>query len=507
MSHNSFLNNLLYSGKALPDREKARKIKILNVFHLIFIVMIPLLGFFYYSIGIIILFKVTIIAAVLMISSLLLLRKTKNMMLVGNYAIAILWATLFILAWNTGAITFEGTIAPSWILNGGLILLAIFFNSYLGGTIWSTIVFIETGLVIYLFRAGFQFPNFIPPEMSAVYSLGSYLICLLVILAFAFLFEKEKDEILTREVEQSKALKKAKRYIDDILARSPIPTFILDNNHRVIQWNSACEEITGIPTEEIIGTEICEGFRIDDGGSMADIILGDRDSIRDRYKDAIVSHTETGWFELDMFLPKFKGGKRAIITAAPILDNDGTTMGAIQTIQELDAVYTGRGRTGNSYLGREDESLPDPIFKVDAQGNIIFWNKTCEERFGYESSQMLGSSPLSLVAKQYRPLFKDMIDNVLQGERFVNREWLYQSADGKPIYVLAKAYPISTDDGKAKECVIVNTDVTDLRIRLKQFRLLAAESKEQLKNLKEEYDLLKKNIATFIRKKEDAAQK
>lgn len=506
MSRNSFLNNLLYSGKSLPDPEKAHKIKILNIFHLIFIIMIPLLGFFYYYIGIIILFRVAIFAAVLMLSSLLLLRKTQNMMLVGNYAIAILWATLFVLAWHTGAITYEGVIAPSWILNGGLILLAIFFNSYLGGTIWSTIVFVETGLVIYLFRTGFQFPNLMPPEISAVYSLGSYLICLLVILSFAFLFEKEKEGLLTREGEQLRALKKAKRYIDDILARSPVPTFILDNNHRVIQWNSACEEITGIPAEEVLGTEIWDGFSIDDQGSMADIILGDRDSIRDRYKDAIVSHTETGWFELDMFLPKFKGGKRAIITAAPILDNDGTTMGAIQTIQELDGAYTGRGTTGDSYLGRGDEFLPDPIFKVDAQGNIVFWNKACEERFGYESSQMLGNSPLSLVAKQYRPIFKDMIDNVLLGESFVNREWLYQSADGKPIYVLAKAYPISTDDGKAKECVIVNTDVTDLRLKLRQFRLLAAESKEQLKNLKEEYDLLKKNIATFIRKKENVDQ-
>jgi hypothetical protein len=70
-----------------------------------------------------------------------------------------------------------------------------------------------------------------------------------------------------------------------------------------------------------------------------------------------------------------------------------------------------------------------------------------------------------------------------------------------------KAYPIQASDGTIKEGVFINTDITDLRLRLRQFRLSAAESKEQLKNITEEYDLLKKNIATFIRKKDDSPPK
>lgn len=502
MSLHAILNNILSSGTTLQDFEKARKIKILNIFHIVFIITAPLLGVFYLSIGADLLFFISIIGAVLMLSSMLLLRKTQNMMFMGNFAIAILWATLFIIAWNTGAITYDGVIKPSWILNGGLILLAIFFNSYLGGTIWATVVFMEIGLVIYLFRTGYEFANLIPQDISAVYSLGSYLVCLLVILSLAFLFEKEKEEMLNRELEQAKALKKSKRYIDDILARSPIPTFILDNSHRVVQWNSACEEITGLPAQDILGMEIWDGFVINDQGSMADIMLGDVNVISDDFKDSIISHTETGWFELDMYLPKFKGGKRTIITAAPILDNDGSTMGAIQTIQEIGTSYVGKGSKGNSFLGKENEILSDPIFKLDMQGNISFWNKACEERFGFESPDMQGNNPLAFVAKQYRPLFKETIIQVLKGESFRSREFRYQSADGKPIFVLAKAYPIKASDGNTKECVFVNTEITDLRLKLRQFRLSVAETKEQLKSLTEEYDLLKKNIAAFIRKKE-----
>ncbi|NIR16871.1 MAG: hypothetical protein GWN86_24305, partial [Desulfobacterales bacterium] len=38
------------------------------------------------------------------------------------------------------------------------------------------------------------------------------------------------------------ALMESKKYVDDILARSPVPTFIINKDHRVIQWNPACQE-------------------------------------------------------------------------------------------------------------------------------------------------------------------------------------------------------------------------------------------------------------------------
>jgi len=45
--------------------------------------------------------------------------------------------------------------------------------------------------------------------------------------------------------------------------------------------------------------------------------------------------------------------------------------------------------------------------------------------------------------------------------------------------------------------------VTDITIRLKKSESEAVETKEKLKTLSEEHGLLKKNIASFIRKKEE----
>ena len=182
MNLESLLHNLITSGKKFSDPDTILKIKILNISQLIFIILAPLLGLFYFFIGAIPLFYVTAIAGLSMIPGILILRKSKNTVLVGNYAILIIWTTLFILAWYTGAVTYDGVIRPSLVLNVGLVLLAIFLNGYLSGTIWATIVLLETGLIVYLYRVGYQFPNLIPLEISATYSMGSYCIGLLAIL-------------------------------------------------------------------------------------------------------------------------------------------------------------------------------------------------------------------------------------------------------------------------------------------------------------------------------------
>lgn len=499
MNLEALLNNLITSGIEFSDPDTIRRVKVLNIFQLAFIMTAPFLGLFYFYIGATSLFYAMIITGLLMILGIIALRKTKNILLAGNYAIFILWGTLFIIAWNTGAVTYEGVIRPSWILNAGLILLAIFLNGYLSGTVWATIVFIQTGIVIYLYRTGYQFPNLIPMEIAATYSIGTFMICLLAILLFAFLFEKEKSEALVREQEKSHALRESKKYLDDIFDRSPLPTFILDNSHRVIQWNRACHEMTGVSAEEILGKKVWEGFSMDEHGSIADIVIENMDAIGENYGDSIVSQSDTGWFELDMYLPKLKGGKRVIITAAPILDNEGVVKGAIQTIHDVTKLK-GDERAMENYL---DESFPKPAFTIDSKGTIGFWNKACEESLGYTASQMLGNNPFTFVAKRYKPHFKNTIIKVFQGNSFANQEWRYRAKDGRPVYVLARAFPLEISNGEGRECIIVNTDITDLRLKLKKISHYAAESQERLKNLSEEYDVLKKNIATFIRKKDN----
>jgi hypothetical protein len=74
--------------------------------------------------------------------------------------------------------------------------------------------------------------------------------------------------------------------------------------------------------------------------------------------------------------------------------------------------------------------------------------------------------------------------------------------EGKPVYVIARVYPVGRRDRNEEEYLVVNTDITELTLRIKKMELYSAENKEKLRNLMEEHQLLKTNIASFIRKKE-----
>jgi len=492
------LNNLITSGIELLDPDVVRKFKVLNIFQLVLIMLSPILGLFYFYIGATILFYALISVGLFMIAGIILLRKTKNIALVGNYAVFILWAAISIISWNTGAISFEGFINPSWLLNAGLILLAIYLNGYKSGTLWASIIFIQTGIIIYMFRAGYIFPNLIPAEMTATYSMGTFLICLLTILLFAFLFEKEKIESLLREWEKSRTIRESKKYIDDIFDRYPLPTYVLDKNHRVIQWNKACQDLSGIPVEEIMGKKVWEGFKVSDKGSIADLLIEDMDLIKRDYEESIINLSDSGRFEIDTYMPKLKGGQRVIISVSPILDSNNIVKGAIETVQEKRKLPV-EGAVRDVL----DQTFPKPVFKIDSKGMINFWNKASEDALGYTASQMIGNSPLTVVSKRYRDLFKNTYLRALNGESFTKQEFRYTTSNGNPMYVMARVFPSRNDFGGDMDCIVVNTDITELRLKIKKLSRYVAENQDKFKILSEEYDLLKKNVATFIRKKDN----
>ena len=46
-----------------------------------------------------------------------------------------------------------------------------------------------------------------------------------------------------------------KDFSANLVQNSAAPTFVLDNGHRVMLWNRACEEMTGIKAANIVGTD------------------------------------------------------------------------------------------------------------------------------------------------------------------------------------------------------------------------------------------------------------
>ena len=131
-------------------------------------------------------------------------------------------------------------------------------------------------------------------------------------------------------------LEAARKSLAQIIDNSPVPTFVIDAEHRLTHWNLACANITGLSASEMIGTrQQWAAFYPNERPVMADLVMsGEISAIEQFYKDKYRrSLAVPGGFEAEDYFPAFE--RWLFITAAPLLDPQGRVIGAIETLQDI----------------------------------------------------------------------------------------------------------------------------------------------------------------------------
>lgn len=159
------------------------------------------------------------------------------------------------------------------------------------------------------------------------------------------LFKEVADDIalaihsleLKEEREKAEdALRKNEEKLRNILQGSPIPTFVIDNNHIVTYWNRAVEEYSRIKANDIVGTkQHWKAFYYEERPCMADLLLDERiDDIPQYYPGKYrPSDLIEGAYEAVDYLPRLD--KWLFFTAAPMRDSNGKMVGAVETLQDI----------------------------------------------------------------------------------------------------------------------------------------------------------------------------
>jgi PAS domain-containing protein len=130
--------------------------------------------------------------------------------------------------------------------------------------------------------------------------------------------------------------------LDEILNGTPVPTFVIDLDHRVTHWNRACEVVLHYPAQSMIGSnDQWKPFYPNPRQVMADlVVLGELDSgintyYRNKFRRSAIM---PGSYEAEDFFPNMgPEGTWLYFTATALRDEAGGIIGAIETLQDISA--------------------------------------------------------------------------------------------------------------------------------------------------------------------------
>jgi len=134
------------------------------------------------------------------------------------------------------------------------------------------------------------------------------------------------------------SIQEKQKIIDSLIQNSAVATFAIDSEHKVIYWNKACEELTGIPAREMLGTDHhWKAFYDHQRPCVADIVIdGKFDDMHSFYRICATSSLVPEGVCAEGWYPNL-GGKRRYITfdAIPIYNPKGELIAAIETLQDI----------------------------------------------------------------------------------------------------------------------------------------------------------------------------
>lgn len=124
----------------------------------------------------------------------------------------------------------------------------------------------------------------------------------------------------------------------EIVKSAPVSMFAVNAAHKVVAWNAACHDLTGVKPEEVVGTsDHWKAFYREKRPCLADIVIDGHFNLLAEMYSVVTQSRVAGnawrvqdWFELP-------NGKRRylVVSASPIYSEDGKLLGAVEAAQDV----------------------------------------------------------------------------------------------------------------------------------------------------------------------------
>jgi len=234
----------------------------------------------------------------------------------------------------------------------------------------------------------------------------------------------------------------------------PEPTFAVDTEKKIIACNKAIEKILGVKRENILGKDCREYSNLVYGVKrplFVEIVFEVNEEIEKFFSDI---KKKDNIFYGETFIPGINRGKGGyfMVMAAPIVDEKGNFIGAMETIKDItekkqaeEALRKSEEKYRNIF-----ENAIEGMYQSNPEGRYITVNPSMARMLGYESPHDMISTITNIEEQVYaNPGDRKRFKMLMERDGFVNdfETQLYRK-DGSTIWASINGRAILDSSGK-----------------------------------------------------------
>lgn len=279
--------------------------------------------------------------------------------------------------------------------------------------------------------------------------------------------------------------------LSHLLNSLPDPAFAIDLRGRVIYWNAAIEQLTGVSAKDMLGRGSL-AYAVPFYGHKRPLLIDGLFMTPDelltwypqakRQGETLSAHGETN---------DLRGGYGYLtMLVSPIRDRWGRCIGAIEQVRDETALRKSEEMVHTLSLAVAQS--PNGTFITNADGRFEYVNAAFEAMYGYTSKEVIGART-SILNSGLTPLetVSQMWAALKAGESWKG-DFINKRKDGEIRNIFSRVAPIRQADGQVTRYLAIQEDTTErkrmgLELDRHRFQLaeLVVERTAELARLKE----------------------
>ncbi len=301
---------------------------------------------------------------------------------------------------------------------------------------------------------------------------------------------------------------------EDIVEFLPDATFVIDEDKKILAWNKACEAMTGVKKNSLLGKgdyAYSEPFFGKRRPILIDLLDLDMSDVEATYK-YITRHDDKLYGE--SFIQHIKNGRGAHLwgVASPLYDQEGRRCGAIETVRDISEQKNMEATLRSSEQKyRELVMLANSIIlRWSSNGQITFLNEFGLKFFGYTETQIIGRNLLGTIVPEsdstgqnLRQMLEGIPSDVKRFKHNINENIC---RNGQRVWIDWRNRIVLDDQGQVKEILSIGSDITDLKQAEEQIHRLNDDLRRHAETLEKRVEKRTKDLAVAKEQAESADQ-